>query len=418
MERNVNQTAGALALLMVVSACTAGAIDAESEAAQSDDATDGTMGADGTMSAGGTMSTGDAMNTGGSMTTGGTMSTGDENSTDSTDITLPIDTPTSNESEPDDTEVCFGQNTPIVIRPAHLMLLLDSSLSMEPQPADSSKWDIAKDAIVNMVATYSDRIQFGLDAFPAGDSRTPAPGYSNAYCKVGQSVIEEIGNNSSSSFASTLELLAPQGLTPLCLATERYLDPAHSTTFPGPEASNYLVIISDGGDTCKTDGTNNSESAVTPEILTDLVIQLREERDIRSIAIGFGGAVNGAQLNAIASSGGSEFQEYLVADENNPESLNSALSAIAESVVPCDYNFGDLDPADVDFENVRMMFDGVEIPYNEDCAVLDESSWEWADEAHTTVRLCDAACNQLKQGSVTEVSSTMGCPPTQVVVVR
>jgi hypothetical protein len=191
--------------------------------------------------------------------------------------------------------------------------------------------------------------------------------------------------------------------TPLFMALENYTDATHAPIFFNPDARRFLIVVSDGMDSCGNDTGRN----ITNQQLSDLTTQIVDEQGLGVFVIGFGSGADPDQLNAIASVGNTEFTEYL--DAQDAASLEEALNTVAESVVGCVFELGDYDPDVVDTNTVNFYFDGVGIPQDPDCA--QNMGWTWLDDARTQVEFCEDACEWLRSGDVDTISAEAGCTP-------
>lgn len=287
-----------------------------------------------------------------------------------------------------------------------VMLLEDKSYSM----SENSKWELAIDAIDEMVSAYENDIRFGLDLFSRGtvtDTNSPE------MCIVGDSVLRDVALGSGAEIMSELSGWVPSAATPLYLGMQNFIDSSYAPGFMEGGGS-YLVIISDGKDTCGTDGVFDQSDGATPAELAALTSQLRNS-GIRTIVIGFGRGAEPDELNAIAGAGGTSFTEYLQADDG--EELRSVLSQIAEKVVvSCEFHVGTFTSSDVNYNQVAVTFDGKQIPRDNGCQ--SGIGWTWATEAHTAIEFCTQACNILEAGDVSEVKVELACSENDVISVE
>lgn len=170
------------------------------------------------------------------------------------------------------------------------------------------------------------------------------------------------------------------------------------------DGNSYLVVVSDGDDTCE------GEDVSVGSIVTDLGTLARglvDTYNIRSFAIGFGDTSGdmASELNAIASNGGTDFASFFPVDE--PGELQAAFDAISTSIASCVYDIDEPD-ATADPEAVNFLFDDVIIGYD----VLCENGWHWTDastDEHPQVEFCGDACRRISEGEVSEIQARFGC---------
>jgi hypothetical protein len=195
------------------------------------------------------------------------------------------------------------------------------------------------------------------------------------------------------------------GMTPIVEQLRYYLTDrsAEMPDFYANDGTAYLVVISDGADTCE-DGAEDPDVAMIVANLTDVTSRLVSERGIRTIAIGFGDTSGdmARQLNAIAAAGGSDFRSFFSITTDG--GLAEAFARISTAIISCEYAIDDVD-ATADPEAVNFYFDSEPIGYDPTCA----AGWRWTDENRDRVEFCGAQCEMLKSGEVSEVEARFGC---------
>jgi hypothetical protein len=200
-----------------------------------------------------------------------------------------------------------------------------------------------------------------------------------------------------------LDAISPIVSTPLYCAIDNFNDPDYAPVFTGNDLEHYLVVVADGEDSCSTNCDGNIGGDVDPEALAAVTSQLVDSGTY-VIVIGFLAPWDAEQLTAIAQNGGTEFTDYLVA--NDEDSLEDALSSIAHTVSSCVFNLEEPDET-ADPDLVNFYFDGEIVVHVEDCSSGD--GWTWHDEEHTQVEFCGAACDDIKDGHVNVITATYGC---------
>ncbi len=334
-----------------------------------------------------------------------TTSSGDsETSTDTGGEAVDTDPYLDTNTEDD---VCADWNVALDNRPANVMLLEDVSASMVqdenlaeiPPP---NKWSFARDAITALVTANEDEINFGLDIF----SNAP---FDDDVCSVRNGVLVDTAPANSEQIIAAMDQISPKGKTPLYLAMNRFNDDAHAPLFMSEAGRQFLVIVSDGKDTCDPDGPDETgrEDGASAFQLEDLTVALREDSGISTIVIGFGSGIDAKQLNAIAAQGGTDFTSYLVAQD--AASLQAAFDEIAWAVIGCEYDLGEYDPQGVDLDKVNFLFDDKKVEQDKGCKV-DKIGWTWANDDKTAISFCTDACNMLKNHEVDDISAVIGCP--------
>jgi Mg-chelatase subunit ChlD len=297
-----------------------------------------------------------------------------------------------------DTGVCDEQQITLELAGVQVMLLVDASGSMR----DGTKWADAKDAIVAMVGDPGNtNTLFGLDVFPD-------PGLLN--CSTDGPVAVEIGPDRGAAIALWMDNNQPSliALTPLVDALQYYMltptSPLHN-----PDTANYIVVVSDGEDTCFR-GHGNFQEHDKLNILAGIVHDLKDVAGIKTIAVGFGDSAPEGELGIIAQNGGSTFDTFIQATDR--AELEAALVEIAQAIRPCRYLLTSPD-ARADPAKVNFYFDQTAVPRDR----TNTNGWNWTKSERLEVQFYGDACEQIKTGAVTSVSATFGCPtrigPTQ-----
>ncbi|MBN2715243.1 MAG: VWA domain-containing protein [Deltaproteobacteria bacterium] len=326
------------------------------------------------------------------------------------------DSDDADDADSAEVEICEELTTDLSRVPTKVMILEDKSLSMD----DNNKWTLALEAINGMATAYDNDIQFGLDLFArasdTSDNNTGRPdrNNNNASCAVGESVIHDVALGNADLIVDALSNASPSDATPLLLAMRNYTDPAYAPLFLGGDGNRYLVVLSDGQDTCGTDGVFSMQGGATAAELAAVTAQLAEN-GIKTIVIGFGQGVDPDQLNAIAAAGGTSFTEYLQASDG--EELKAALSTIAEKVVvSCEFEMGTFDSSDVNMNLVMVSFDGTQVPRDDNCA--GETGWTWKDDSQTVIQFCTYACGILESEAVEEIQVKLACSEDDIIQVE
>ena len=310
---------------------------------------------------------------------------------------------------------CAGWDLRINLEPARLMLLQDVSSSMSDGTSNGSpsKWEQARNALISLVNNYgfSDLLEIGFDVFP--DRRD---------CHPEEPIVLDAAPENGQNIYNVLSRLELSQSTPLFMAMQNFLDTDYAPVFSQQDLDHYLVIVSDGMDTCGSEpgGSPNDSNGATAQQLGSMAKQLLETHGIMTIAIGFGSAADPEQLNAIASNGGTPYDNYFVA--GNREELETVFSEIAAFAINCQFEI-DLEQTDVE-DGEELDMDKVNFFFDEEVVGLDEgceagTGWDWVDPTvRDTVEFCEQACEQIKNGDVTDISAEFGCKSAKVIVVK
>ena len=293
--------------------------------------------------------------------------------------------------------VCDELDFEIERQPTKLMLALDMSGSM------IGKYSSARMGISNAITNLSGQFQLGFNSYPMYP-------YS-AQCGIAPNALFDTAVGNETAILDWLSAHQPQGGAgdPLVVQMDAILSNAsYATNFTSTAetAERYLVIISDGDDCCGPGPAYNCSNQWTAE-LVDRTEQLLQA-GIKTVVIGYAGA-DDATMTAIALAGGSPFATYLPA--NDETALQGALETIGAEVISCSFAV-DVPSTSADSDAVNMYFDEELLPFEPGC--LSGTGWDWADAAHTTVKLCEGSCDQLRDETVENVTAKFGCPSVQI----
>jgi hypothetical protein len=310
----------------------------------------------------------------------------------------------TNSSQPVDSDsVCAELMIDIEMVPARLMILQDLSGSMTEDEfggdGSPSKWEQARSALISLLGNNKVRVDWGFDSFPSNDD-----------CGVRLRGLIDTKANNKAIITASLAILSPGGGTPLYRAMQNYTRKAYAPNFLSLDASSYLLVVSDGADTCGINGVYDEKNGATPTQLANMTSRLLTSFGVKTYVIGFGNGAETAQLNAIAAAGGTERNTFF--DAKNKVQLSNALMNIVSSVVSCVYDLKGIDETKVDPDTVNFYFDGEVVKMDKGCA--SNVGWTWVGSQKKRVEFCKAACDELQTGEVDTISAKYGCP--QVVV--
>jgi len=267
--------------------------------------------------------------------------------------------------------------------PPNVLIVLDRSGSMNQDISGGTKWQVAQQAISDLLMAYGDQILFGLMLYPGLDQACDTGmdcGPGNVFIDVGPDTAADIdmflGNASTCRFG-----------TP----TAENLDTLPS--YPGledTERANYVLLVTDGQSTC-----NDPIPSVTA---------LRNETpEIKTFVVGFGSGVDPTELSAMATAGGTaRATDPVYYQADSAADLQAAFTAIAGNVLSCSYTLSDVPP---DPDLLFIYFDGTAISRDPTHA----DGWDY-DPATNQITFYGAACDSLRSGAVTDLVISYGCP--------
>lgn len=289
---------------------------------------------------------------------------------------------------------CEAENFVAEAVPPNLMIVLDRSGSMDDRVGGwgtPPKWDVALEAIDNLMTTYSGQIRFGLQVFPGTD----VPCQQGGHCNAG-TIAVDIGENTQGAINQYLESADTCLLgTPIAGALSMVADYA---PLEDNARSNYVLLVTDGEDNCANYGTPPAGNPANQ------VRRLREkEPSVRTFVVGFGGGVSPQQLNALADEGGTALQgnrRYYQADD--AASLEAAFQEIGGAVLGCEYTI----PSEVpNPDDLFVFFDGIRVPRDPS----HTTGWNYNDN-NGLLTFAGNACTALRTGNVESLILVYGCP--------
>jgi hypothetical protein len=286
------------------------------------------------------------------------------------------------------TEVTGGLAEP------NLFISLDRSCSMTEKVGALTKWQIAVAAINAMTTSYNGRIHFGLAMFP--DTVTPNCAQGAIPIPLGPAKEAPI----QSMLNAALDAGDPNFPDGPCV-TNIDTGMAQAATDPGlndPNRKSYVVLITDGQQSgCNLAGGDNGTTAI--------ICGLRLDAGVNTFVVGFGGAVDPAQMNIFADEGGvpastdGGTRYYNAGDQ---ASLNAALAVIGNRTLGCTYNLTQVPP---DSSKIFVFFDNT-TQIARDTTHAD--GWDYAP-ATNQVTFYGPKCDALKAGQVSDLDIVFGC---------
>ncbi len=279
----------------------------------------------------------------------------------------------------------------------NMIILLDRSGSMEGDAGGDSRWNVAKNAINTVTASFDDEIRFGLATYSAC-----LPGG----CAAG-SIVVPITDNNAAAIQGFLSDKIDRGSNDGANVTSQgveYLcdsgDPETSTgrslhalvgepTLQEPGRQNTVLLLTDGNETsqCVTQGQDGPSGAMA---------LLGQTVSVRTFVVGLG--LNSATIDSIAMAGGTGAST----PANNQTELVNALSAIASSVATCEFAV-DAAPPNLDELSVFFNDDPAGIPND------PGNGWSF-DTTDNSLTFNGSSCDEIMSGSVNDIDVVFGCP--------
>lgn len=261
-----------------------------------------------------------------------------------------------------------------------IMLVLDRSGSMGDPLVNgnfSTKWDVMRTAVANVVSNKGDKVNFGLMMFPWGSS-----------CGGGQVRVTP-AINSVGPVLQEMNSVNPDGKTPTHQSLARARD--YFDAQPVNPDGRIVVLATDGLPVCSSIGESVN------------VIQSLQQRSIQTYVLGFGfGNVDLSGLQQMAVAGGTS--QVFTAD--SPGQLSASLDSILGevTVASCDFQLQQT-PSSADDINVTV--NGVDLGRD------DPNGWSY-DDISKTITLQGASCESVRGGGASAIEVDLGCEGTIV----
>ena len=198
------------------------------------------------------------------------------------------------------TSICLAEDT-------YVLFLLDSSGSMGEQIEGKMKLDIAKESLSAVLSEIPDEIGTGMRVYGSIYDETLSEGEN---CRATELIVP-VGKGTKDLIKSKAGSYSPSGYTPIALSLSKA-----PQDFPSVDAKRYIILISDGKETCAGDPV--AEINRLKQMGFNVVVH----------TVGFDvDQETRAQLQQIASASGGK---YL--DAKNSAELGSSLKIIVEDV--------------------------------------------------------------------------------------
>lgn len=301
---------------------------------------------------------------------------------------------------------CGSESAGATNVPSNLMIVLDRSCSMRAPPGSggtATKWQLAVAALTKLTTTFKGQIRFGLKFMPDSSFRSDTANECNAgsiQVPLGPDNEATIDSLLAAALAKT-DVNFPNGpcVTPIDTGVEgAATDPGLGDT----TRADYMIVI--------TDGEQAGCSAGGGAAGTLTALKALAAKGVKTFVVGFGGAVNVAQLDAMALAGG------VPASPTSPNFYNatdaaglaSALAAIGGSALSCTFALAKTPP---DPTAIYAFFDETtDVPRDPTMT----NGWQY-DATTNTVTFYGAACTQIESGAVKDVEVVFGCdePPAK-----
>lgn len=304
----------------------------------------------------------------------------------------------------------------------NIYFVLDRSGSMQAlEPSGDNRYQVVREAAIEMIGSLGTLINTGAAVFPHGDVQSFP-------CSAGDEVFPVTpGQPSGESESDMVQAFRaatngqPFGGTPIAQSLFEIRDELEALS-----GKTIVMLLTDGGPNCNPsiscgeatcmphlegdcrpgeDCCNPANSIYGPLLCLDDGATVAEIQAIAGLGIELyvigipGSEFYGGVLDDMAVAAGTDLGgTYHRVDDL--DTLGGVFGDIAAAAISCELPLGD-PPQDVGFTNVYF-----------DCEVVaydPVQGWNWND-SQDTVQLNGASCLQLKSGQVSQVTIATGCP--------
>lgn len=336
---------------------------------------------------------------------------------------------------------CGGEDVEAAPLPANVLLVIDSSGSMDdtPEGFSQSKWETLVSSLNVALPEVEQLLGLGLKLFPSGDTAQDVCSLSS-----GIEVAVGAGAEQSPKIAAALEASSPGGDTPTAAALMDALEYYTKGDGQELEGNRIVLLATDGGPNCSDspkidctcdnpvgdpscgersqctvnydpdnafcqDAANGSCCDVATLCLDDggtiEAVEALASAGIQTIVLGMPGSeAFTSVLDKLAVAGGlpvsDESPRYAKVDD--PAGLTKALREVTRNVIrTCEVQLEETPPR---LDQVNVYLDDEVIPQNE------EDGWIFDDSTEPpTVRITGETCAQVEKEGVEKISVKFGC---------
>lgn len=317
--------------------------------------------------------------------------------------------------------------------PAHVLLVVDKSLSMTATPTGftSDKWTATRSALGDALTAVQSDLDFGLGLFPFPDEcEVPADGNVNVEVAAGSASVPDI--------LGALDATAPSGGTPTAAALAQALEYFTSSAAAALEGRKYVLLATDGGPTCNAalscgpeecvpnlegrcpDGITNccdpdqagpgAERGCLDDAATLAQVSALATLDISTFVVGIPGSeIFADSLDAFALAGGvpntAGPRSYFAVDD--AAGLSDVLRSITRSLVTsCQLQLESVPP---DLERLNVEVEGELIPRD------GTDGWQLDTTTDPpSVIIMGETCQRIESQGVESVRVVYGCPTIRI----
>ena len=316
---------------------------------------------------------------------------------------------------------CGQTNVPINAVPPDVLIVQDKSGSMNNDDSDSgcgnsgcgtsSKWSQMSAALTQVVTNTDTQINWGLKFFSTNNA-----------CDASGAPVVPVGGGNGNMISTVISMTSAGGNTPTRDAVTTGATYLMGLTDTNPK---YILLATDGLPNCPVGCSSMSKPSnsctqtdnPSEDMAATMAISSALSSGIKTFVIGVGN-VSTAQntLNQFAMAGGfaqtGGSTAYYAATD--PSSLEAALNALVGAVFSCTVS---LSGAPTGFTNVAVS--AVDAGTGKPVAIQQDPNNGWSfDSGMKNILLKGTACDNLKNGTYTNLNFIYACDSTVICIDR
>jgi len=267
------------------------------------------------------------------------------------------------------------------------MVVLDKSGSMNDVVGSGTKWQQVTSALEQAVMATQSQIRWGLTFFP-----------SNTSCGTTANPTVAIAANNYNAIQQAIGARSPGGSTPTKNAVSAAAGYVAGLTEPNPK---FMVLATDGQPNCGPAGANDPDPAGAV-----MAVQGSVGAGVHVFVVGIAiDATAGQTLDQMAQAGMEPRPSgppYYYPVTSQQDFLN-ALMMIAGQIVSCTFPLQAVPP---DPNNVTVTANGQTVPRDPS----HMNGWDFGG-GNMSIIFYGTWCDNLRNGSISDVRAILGCPP-------
>lgn len=215
---------------------------------------------------------------------------------------------------------------------SNILLVIDSSGSMDLQINGTSKMELAKEAIRKFLGSAAANVNIGIAVYGHKGSNSTSQ---KAVSCASADIIAPLGLVTAASADGYLSQIKPVGWTPIGLAIRKGTE-----AFAGKEGQkNQMIVVTDGAETCDSNPVAAAQEAKTSTyaVQVDVIgfaVNASEQSSLQAISTSGGGlfsvAINADQLLSQMRANHEKFQNYQANAQCTSSSYQNTVTCLQD----------------------------------------------------------------------------------------